>query len=351
MAQQVITMLAKLFYDEIYLQNEKQLYNLLFPIEDTSTAASFQLDDYIQEVHAAAYRIRDTDGQMVEYQAGSTTEITVPQGSTLTAITEELIDAITVGLNPNTPIDEQYRAKLQKIVQKFVAMWNMTHNKQSITLFETGIFSAPGENGEEIGLELAFGRAAGNNIIYDATAVGATFSEAIIFCQTTMIDDGLPRGQQFAFLGNEWESFYREDPDVIAWLKEKPVIPEFPEALKGYEGVDSYEYLKLPGMKDGIWLLFYAPGLPYTPKKGAASEPWITPENMIMGSFLDPRYDINRGVNVVDRAGTDLEIVAGRINFDYFVDFRNKTRYARANVRKALMAANIDRTYVCNGTF
>jgi len=329
----------------------KQIYEFFFRKKDEDTSSDFSLDALLQEnAYAACYRNKDTQSHLRKYEPGTNTMITVPRGSEKTPIGEDLIDSVTVGFDATDGIDVQTKGKLDHIVDDHTTAWNMTFNKQSFDLFLDGTLHVRGEEADDIGLDLDFGRAIGNSLTYDFTAGGASFSEAIIELQNAMLTAGVPRGGQFAFLGDDWGDALSVDTEVKAWLETKPNIPTVPAELTGYEGLDDPQYLKLPGMKTGMWICFYAPGISYRASEDAAVSEWIPTAEAIAGSWLDVRYDVNRGVDLLGSDGKAERVVAD-ISFDSYVQNDPVTTLARSAARKALVPAAVNHTFNSTGTF
>lgn len=352
MAKQIFTVATTALYVESRMNGGggKQIYEFFFPTKDEDTSSSFSLDKLLQEnAYAACYRNSDTQSHLRKYEAGSNTMIKVPRGSEKTPIGEDLIDSVTVGFEATDGVDVQTKGKLSHIVKDHTTAWNMTFNKQSFDLFLTGNLHVRGEEADDIGLDLEYGRAVGNSIPYDFSS-GGTFSEAIIEVQNAMLDAGVPRGGQFCFLGDQWASEFSEDTEVKAWLETKPVIPPVPAELIGYEGLHDPQYIKLPGMKTGMWICFYSPGIPYRSKEGGATSEWIPTDDAIFGSWLDVRYDVNRGMDLLGSDGTAQRVV-GDIAFDSFTLPDPVGTFARSGARKAFVPAAVNHTFTSKGTF
>lgn len=354
MAKQFWTAAAAEVYKENHLLGEggkKQIREFLFPKKNEDRSSSFNLARFLGNGYACAYRNRDTQSQVRKMVPGEATYITVPQGSAKTPVSQRVVDAVHAAFQPSGNVDEQLRAKMADIVEDHVTGWNMRHNKQALDMFVNGVFTAPGEEGDDIGLDIDYLRDSGSSLAYDFTAVGASFSEALIEFQDAMIAAGVPLDNQFVFMGSDWRGKYNEDDVIKEWRKTQPTLPDVPEEFKGYEGLSAPKYVETEGMQTGIWVCFYQPGIPFKDSEDAADEPWIASDQMIGGSTLSVRYDVNRGMVVLPESGNRPEIVVGDIAFDYFNELDPVCTWERSNVRKALVPANVNHMFNSVGTF
>lgn len=348
---------ARELYSETYFANpRRQIWETLFPRPNVNLASEFSLDKLVRDPHGITYRNKDAQSKIRHYKPGTNTMIKIPRASEKTPVTEDMRDTVVVGKTGTTSFDENKMELGVQIAEDHIEGHVMTKNKQAIDVLRTGIFEAPGEDGVDIGLDLDFGRAAGNSIAYDYTAVGATYSEATNEQLAQYISNkGAPRSNIIQLCGQKWLSAYASDENVlnaaqnnnVNQLQQANMIP--PELL-GTQGLIVHGVYRSLDMVTNVWVCSYSPGVQYIAYEDATAADWVPEDEAIMFSLDSLRWGVQRGVDVLDAQGKAARAV-GEIVFDNFTSSDPVTEYFRSQTRHAFVPARINHTVLSTGTF
>jgi len=358
MARSIWTFFAVMVYNGIKqdgseglpLTGKTQLWNFLFPRIDSDDSSDFLLDKLQTNPYGIVYRDRDTQSHVRVYEPGTQTTITPPRWSEKTPITEKLNDSVIAGYLGNEPWGQRDKSLVGNILEQHIQAANMEKNKQAINMFTAGIFPADGEDGKDIGLDIDFSRSVGNSITYDFTAGGATMAEALTELQNAGSAAGVPLANQFAIGGDSWLTEFSTDTGVLEYLKTNRTVPAVPAQITETEGLEAVEWVKLPGMRTGIWVCSYEPGVPYRATESSSAGVWIAATDIIFGSMSDVRWTVNRGVDVLDESEKAVRAV-GDIVFDMYTEKDPVNRFARSQGRHCFVPGEIDHTLKSTGTF
>jgi len=351
----ILTRTAKKYYEELFLQGGKQIFSTLFPTNDESTDSAFSLDTLIAEPYGIAYRDRDTQSALRPYDPGVGQVIDVPRASEKTPISESLLDKVAVGVNETAGFGANEAKIVGDIVRQHIAAHNMTKNKQALDVIESGVFTAKGVGGVDLGLSIDFARKSSLNMTYDFTANGATFSEAITNQQEELRANGTPLSNLVMMLGQNWLSAYSEDEEAQRFaqnnaLNQLVVNPMTPQLLSGTQGLYVVGQLRSKKMLAPVWLTSYSPGISYRAHKGASPVDFMPANKAFMFSMDDTRWHVKRGILVKDDSGR-VNRVVGDLVLDKFSDNDPVTTFLRSATRHVFIPANINHTSASTGTF
>ena len=346
---------SKAFYEEVFFKGPKQLFEALFRKEDSTNEAAFLLDDYIQEPYAIAYRDKNNQAHIRNYNAGSGTLLEPPIASEKTIIDEELFDQITSGQEETAGFEANQMAKTERIVGDHDAGHKMTKNKQAIDVIKEGIFIAKGIDGDDLDLDENYSRAAGNSLVYDFTAGGATVDEALANICKQLDAQGTPKSGRALLLGQDWQGAIESDSAVLEKMKANTANVLISQNLNPpeWDGVEGLEFLgeyRPSKCSSSFTLLTYNPGVQYKASVGATAEPWIPDVEVAAFSFADQTWRIYRGVSVTDDSKNVVR-VNGEVIFDSFTTNDPVAENLRSTTRHMFVYGNINHTAKSTGTF
>lgn len=334
---------------------KKQLWQALFPEQDVSKSASFNLDRLLYKTFGVTYRQKDQQSNVRIYSAGEGLFIIPPRASEKTPISEELRDAIAVGMEGNEDDAMNMLQISSNISDQHVSGHQMTKNYQALQVFSTGKFVARGSGGTDLSLDIDFSRAGGNATTYDATAVGAKFSEAARAAKQILLDAGAAGDVFFCLAGKNWLNFYRKDTELQAWNQANPLVAfnESQNPPMEFENVDGL-VLKGAAHVDGdvetLWVFDYRPGTLYRDSESAAGSAFIGDSEILFGCLGDRRFAVMRGVDCLDSTNTTVREV-GEIVFDDFRENDPVTDFIRSQSRHVFVPADVNTTVKITGTF
>ena len=352
----LITRTAKRYYEEVYLQNiGAQFFNKIFGIPDESTTAAFTLDKFTSSPFALTYRQKDGQSRVTQYTAGSSTTVEPPIASRKTPLSEDILDSVAAGVEADGGYGPNEAQQVNQILRDHVGGLNMLKNKQAIDVLQYGYFYALGPEGADVGLNITFGRDAGNSLTYDFTDAAATITAAFVEAQAQMIAMGTPYQDQVVVLGSDWQTEFTTDATVLAFMQNNAmnqlmVAQMAPPELLGIEGLFVLGQYRSAGMLAPLWVTAYAPPIAYVKDEGETSEPYVPTTNAIFFSLADTRYKINRGVNALDDMGQRVRLV-GDLVIDRYSENDPVTEFIRTSTRHCFVPANIDHTVYTVGTF
>ena len=356
MGYETLSRSAKLNYEEYKLLNPgKGIDEFLFPTPDNTENASILLDRYISSPYGVAYREPGSKSVIRQFVNGSGMLVSPPVVSEATPIDSETKDLVLSGAEPT----ESYMAKVDRLVSRIRAQHteahNMTRFKQAIDVIRTGVFSAKGVGGKDLGLDITYTRDAGNSLTYDFTATGATMFAALKTVEVQARAQGTPLANFVAIVGSDWADKFMTDTGVQAYMQNNNnnsllEANMMPAQLQNVDGLTVLARVRPVGMIMPVWVCTYQPATQYVAYKGATAAPWIPSTEAIFFSLADTRYRVNCGVDVLDDNGKAMRVV-GDVVFDTFTDNDPVEEYFRSQRRNTYVPANANHTFKCVGTF
>jgi hypothetical protein len=327
----------------------------LFNVDDIDTAADFRLDQLIVNPHGVAFRHRDEQSHVREYEAGSGEVYEVPHVSEKTPISERLRDAVVAGIESTAGMGIHEQRRITQIIDQHSAAHTATRWKLALDTIRTGIFSPLGLNGNSIGLEIDFGRDASLSITYDFTAVGATIDAALKELYDAYIAMGGNPMEVCIIAGSQWIQKFQSDEDVLERMKANTaniLVRQslMPPELRNTQGLYLVADYLIPGTLQPIYLCGFQPRNKFVAYPGATAEDFMPTDEAVIFSVQDPRFRVFRGVDALTAGGAKVR-TAGEIVFDSFVSQDPVTEYLRSQTRFAVVPGNIDRTGRSVGTF
>lgn len=352
----LVTRTASRLYEERYLTDRANgLDTLLFSTSDEDLSANFRLDRYISSPYGMSYR-NPTNQSLIRHFAPGTTElIEVPRASEKTPIDEQLREAVAVGMEPTSSQALQMAKNVDQILGDHVEGNNMTKWYQALTAVRTGVFSARGDKGADLGLDYDMGRNASQTLTYDFTAVGATFSEAMTNMALQLDATGTPKADRIAILGATWINAWSTDTGVLEEMKANSanqILAQdmFTRKFGNIEGLYVLGQYRPRGATAPLWILSYEPGIEYVAYKGATGAPFMPAVECVALSLVDKTFSIKRGVDAYDDTGRVMRLV-GDLVVDSFTSPDPITTFIRSQTRHMYVYGNIDHTVKSTGTF
>ena len=359
-ALDLFTRTFKRYYEEIgnVLQGGKQgIDTFLFGTDDMDDAATFAMDRLLSNPWAVTFRHRDAESHVREYTPGVGTIIPIPHASEKTAISELLRDSVVAGIESTAGVSLHDAKLMSDIINQHVGGWTATRWKLAIDTIRTGIFTAHGIGGADLGLDIDMGRLAAKSITYDFTAAGATIDEALLNLYNAYRAGGATPSGIVVIAGLNWISAFQSDTDVLERAKANTsnvLVTQslMPPELLNTQGLYLVAQYLIPGTLTPVYICGFQPQFDYVGAKGATAVPFMPVDEAIILSTVDSasRYRIFRGVDAFDTGGSVIRTV-GEIVFDGFKTNDPIEELIRSQSRFAFLAGNIDRTAVCVGTF
>lgn len=346
---------AKRSYEEWNGQRKgKEIWDLICPDKDVDTSSTFDLDRYTESPYGIAYRDRNNPSHLRPYKGGTGRIIDLPRASEVTPVGEELSDTVIVGLDPTSPQAQHYKKLLDDIVKLHMGGHVMTRRKQIVDMIFDSIFHAKGDGGKDLDLDIEFERDADNTMAHNFTTTD-TPSDALREMQDQLIAKGCSLDDSICLVGTTWLGKFYQDTTVQKFLDSNEANhllsqPMIPPQVQGTWGLRVVSVYRAPTMEAPVWICRYQPGVPYVAYKGAASAAWVTATKCAMLSLSSPRYNIQRGMDVLNEAGKKTRVV-GEVVFDGFSSKDPVAEYIRSSTRHAFVPANTDHIVTSTGTF
>ena len=355
MPKDLITRTASRLYEERHLIEGPGIDTLLFATPDDDLSANMRLDRYISSPYGMSYRNKTNQSIIRHFAPGTTELIEVPRASEKTPIDEELREAVAAGSEPTDSQAMQMAKNVDQIVGDHVEGHNMTKWKQAIDVVRTGIFSARGTGGADLGLDYDHGRAVGGALTYDFTAGGATMNEALVNISLRLDATGTPKGSRAVIMGATWLSEWGADTGIIEIMKANSVNQllaqkMFEEKFGNVNGLYVVAQYRPVGSLAPLWILSFEPGVEYVAYSGATPAPFVPDVEVVGFSLLDKTFNIKRGVDAFDD-NHKVQRVVGDMTFDSYAENDPITQFVRSQTRHIYVYGNINHTLKSTGTF
>jgi hypothetical protein len=354
-----LTRQLKALYEEIVNRataGKRGLDEFLFSsTDDDSSSAAFALDELIVSPHAVAFRKAGENSQVIPYVAGVGNVYEVPRSSAKTPITEQLRDAVIAGGEAFEAIPARERRLFGQIATQHTVGHNVTRWKLALDVIRTGKFSPLGLGGEDIGLEIDFGRSAGLDVTYDFTAVGATMDKALGALYDAYRAENGSGDELVVLMGDDWLKQFETDSNVIKRLEantsnillQSNMLP--PELMNTY-GLRLIGRYRIPGKVDPIWIVSYKPQGKFIAYKGATAAEFMPTDEAVMFALGSTRYKVRRGVDVFNDSGAVIRAI-GDVVFDSYMETDAPARVLRSSTRYAFVPGNVNHTARSTGEF
>jgi len=344
------------YYEEVHLQEiNRQLYTTLFSLEDTNTSAGFLLDRYSVTPAAVAYVSSSSPAVTLNYQEGSSIQISPPRLAQRTPINRELKDKAIAGVEAAAGYGPAEIQMIGQITKTHVAAINMTKNKQALEVFLEGEFRARGSNDADLDMDIDYSRDDSLSFTYDTQPTAASVGGALSAALGKLSKFGAPLDEVIVLLGGKWITYIARDADIQrsqAFNLQNVLTATslLPENVRNTEGLKLLAMYRGLDMITGVSLCAYTPRVPYVAPGVDASTPYIPDDKAIVLSLQSDRYRINRGMDVFDPSGNS-QVVAQEIAPDTYTTPDPIIDYIRSQSRHAFVPANINHTAVITGLF
>lgn len=349
----------KKFYEVIYndlMPGMKGIDEFLFPEPDVDPDSSgFALDELVLNVHGVSFRRRGEQSAVRPYEPGTGTIYQIERASEKTPIDERLRDIVIAGGEETEAFSSREARLIRQITKQHTVAHNITRWKLSIDTVRTGKFSPKGLDGQDIGMEIDFGRDASLDITYDFTDSGAKVNTALKNLYDVYRAKNGFGTNLVCLMGSSWLKQFEEDDDVIENRKANSdnilVTSNIkPPAMENVQGLYLVSYYRIPGVVFPVFICVYDPDADFIAYKGAIETAYVPDDECMMFSLKSPRYKVQRGVDVLDSNGRSAR-AAGDIVFDEFTEKDPVQTYLRSQARYAFIPADVDHTARSTGTF
>lgn len=348
----------KVFYEKAFntlVGGKKGIDEFLYPSVDNDLSANFAYDDLIFTPHAIAFRKPGGQAQVMPYTPGVGRVIEIPTASVATPIDEKLRDAVIAGGEATESFASNNGRLMTQILKQHAVSWNVTKWKLAIEQLRTGIYSPLGLGGQDIGLSIDQSRSGTLALTYNFTTVGATMD----ICLKQMFNAGraqhLPAGNLVLLLGKKFLNEFETDSTVQA-KREANVANELlqqqmnPTELNNVFGLYRVGMYRPAGVSSSMQICTYEVDTAFYQYKGATAEDFLDENEAILFSLDSPRWNINRGIDILNDAQQAVRVV-GDVVYDDFTE-KNPVQYnLRSSIRKAYLQADPNTVVRCRGTF
>lgn len=353
MSVETLLRTGRSLFEQKYLNGPNQIYKALFRNEDMDDSATFLLDEFIDAPYAVAYRDKNNQAHVRNYEPGSGTLYEPPIASEKTPIDEKLRDQAVEGVEATSGFSTAQMRKTDKIIGIHTTAHNMTKNKQAIDVLRTGIFYAKGIGATDIGKNENFARIAGNDITADFSAV--SIDDALKAGIAQLRSQGCPLSNMAVILGADWQAELEKDTTVLTKMQANTsnVVVELsgnPGPWQGVEGLYWIGRYRPAGAVASLDILSYSPGVQYKEDSAAAGVDFMPSTEMVMFSFDSPTFRVFRGVDIVGETGNDIQRVSGELVMDSYISGDPPAEFLRSTTRHMFVYGNINHTLRSTGS-
>ena len=334
---------ATLSYEQNWAQKEG-VDKVLFTQEDSETSSAIKMDLFVGSPYAIAYRSMGGESHVRQYDTGSSYLYYVPTASEKTRVGEVLRDAVALGLEATDEQDKHTRKIMDDIVKQHVAAHRITKWKQALDVIFDSKFYALGPNGQSIGLDIDFERAAGNSL-NPHTVVSKKIATALKEMQDKIISQGSPTSSLIVIMGDNYQRQLYADQTIgkyiYAYESNYLLMQDlYPKVIGNKDsGLVIHSLYRGERMVAPVALCSYSPGVSYIQTKGGSAESWVPTNKAAMFSLDSPTFHFQRGINVIDES-RNVRRTAGDIVFDAFSENDPVATYIRSQTRHAYIFGN-----------
>lgn len=354
----VFTRTAKVLYEKIYNREtggQQGIDDFLFGTRDADTSANFSLDQLIRNPYGVTFRKPGEQSSVRPYNPGVGMVYEVPRTSEKTPISERLRDAVVVGLEATASQASHEAALFNQVISDHAVGHKVTKWKLALDVIRNGKFSPYGLQGQDIGLEIDFGRDASLDVTYDFTQVGATMDKALAKLYDAFVAKNGVRQNMVVIMGKQHLAAFESDSTVQKRIEANTsnILLEqnmAPPALANTYGLYQVSRYRIPGKVAPIWICAYEPEGLFAAYNGATEQPFMPADEMVMFSLGATRYKVLRGVDVFDDGGR-VQRAVGDVVFDSYNEKDPVQTLLRSSARYAFVPGNVNETARMTGTF
>jgi hypothetical protein len=338
MAVQTLTSQLKIFFEErpALLMD---FVNTFFRETRTFTSREIPVDRLIPKNILAGYRAPGSAANILAYQAGTGTVYQAPAISLATPITEELANSVTVGMEPNSPANEQLLRKYANIqAQQADAIYNQIA-KQAADVLLYGKFDQLDGLGNKVGATIDFER---DSSLYDNTQNYASNPTGQIEAAFAMLKgQNFPKVGVFALVGDTVLARLMQDTKFINLLKVQGVNAGRIWVSADNRVVAMVYMGMLAGIPVPVTLCNFSAA--YEDASGAVQS-FIPDKAVVVGSFTSARVQAYGGIFIANTVNNSGQIYEGQIITDRFVSKNPDEVVIRTQSAPLLIPGNVNHT-------
>lgn len=354
----IFTRTVKRLYEKLYNQmsnGQRGIDSFLFGVDDFSTSANFALDQYIKKPHGVTFKKRGEETAIMPYSPGTGQVYEASEAGAFTPISAKLRDSVIAGKEATASFQENEIKLIEDILKMHTISHNTTRWKIALDTIRTGKFSPYGLKGEDIGLEIDFGRDASLEKTYDFTAVGAKITKALGELYDAYVAKNGARSNIVMILGKNWLSAFESDSDVQKQItaNQSNILLEqnmMPPELNNTYGLYSVSRFRIPGRVSPVWICAYEPEGLFQAYSGASEIEYMPSDEAVIFSLGSSRFRAFRGVDVMNDNNQVIRAV-GEIVFDSYTTPNPAGTFLRSNTRFAFIPGDVNNTARSTGTF
>jgi hypothetical protein len=344
MAVQTLTSQLKIFFEErpALLMD---FVNTFFRETRTFTSREIPIDRLVPKNILAGYRAPGAAANILAYQAGEGTVMTAPAISIATPVTEELANSVTVGMEPNSPVNEQLLRKYVNIqAQQADAIYTQIA-KQAADVLLYGKFDLLDGLGNKVGGPVDFGRDAS---LYDDTQNYATKPvEQIEAAFAPLKLKNFPKVGLFALVGDTVLGRLMKDTAFANQVKIQGldagriwVSPDNRVVARVYTGM-------IGGIPVPVTICNFSAA--YEDANGTVRS-FIPDKAVVAGSFASARIQAYGGIFIANTSTNAGQVYEGQIITDRFVSKNPDEVVIRTQSAPLLIPGNVNHTAVVVST-
>jgi hypothetical protein len=338
MAVQTLTSQLKIFFEErpALLMD---FVNTFFREVRTFTSKEIPVDRLIPKSVLAGYRAEGAAANFLAYHPGHGTVYRAPAISLITPVSEELANSATVGMEPNSPANEQLLRKYALIqAQQADAVYNQIA-KQAADVLLYGKFDLLDGMGNKVGASIDFERDPG--LFDDSASYAAKPVDQIGAAFSKLAGKNFPKTGVFALVGDTVLARLMQDAAFINLLKVQGlnagrvwVSPDNRVVASVYTGM-------LAGIPVPVTLCNFSAA--YEDSEGAVKS-FIPDKAVVVGSFTSARIQAYGGIFLTNAASNSGQIYEGQIISDRFVSKNPDEVALRTQSAPLLIPGNVNHT-------
>ncbi|MDR0374404.1 MAG: major capsid protein [Treponema sp.] len=313
MAVQTLTSQLKIFFEErpALLMD---FVNTFFRETRTFASKEIPVDRLAPKNILAGYRAPGAAADILAYQAGNGTVYHAPSISLATSVSEELANSATVGMEPNSPANEQLLRKYANIqTQQADAIYNQIA-KQAADVLLYGKFDLLDGLGKTARAPIDFERDASlfeNNKSYKANP-----TEQIEAAFSKLQNKNFPKIGVFALVGDTVLARLMQDAKFASLLKLQGLNAGRVWVSADNRVVAMVYTGMLAGLPVPVTLCNFSAA--YEDAEGNVNS-YIPDKAVVVGSFASIRIQAYGGIFIADTANNTGQIYEGQIITDRFV--------------------------------
>lgn len=334
---QTLTSQLKIFFEEspVLLMD---FVNTFFRQTMTFASKEIPVDRLISRNVLAGYRARGAQANVLAYNAGHGVPYVAPVISVITPVSEDLAGATTVGMEANSPANEQLLRKYANIQnQHNTAIFNQIA-KQAADVLLNGKFDLLDALGNKVGDPIDFERSASLTI---TASYGSDPVKQISDGFAALVGKNFPKSGAFVLVGDTVLARLQQDAKFMNLLKTQGlnagrvwISPDNRVVAQLYTGM-------IAGVAFPVTLCNFSAAYE---APGGTTTPFIPEKTVVVGSFNTPRVQAYGGIFLTDPSNRTGQIYEGQVITDRILTQNPDELSIRSQSAPLLIPGFVDHT-------